>query len=244
MGKIYKCIKGTKDKKSNLNSMRQYFRQKQEIDKELEKIILPVIKEKKLKILDAGCGIGHVINLLNKISPKSEFYGIDEIPYLINEAKKISVNKKNFHFKVQNIYKLTEKNNYDISINWKTISWLPYYEKLLQILFKVTKKHIFLSSLFYDGDIDFEIKVKEYKSDVGKSGDFVFYNVYSIPKFKRFAKSLGAKKIHIYDFDINKDIPQTKNDRMGTHTMTLKNGKRLQISGVLVMNWKIIRIDL
>ena len=27
--------------KSNLNSMRQYFRQKQEIDKELEKIILP-----------------------------------------------------------------------------------------------------------------------------------------------------------------------------------------------------------
>ena len=94
MGKIYKCIKGNKDKKSNLNSMRQYFRQKQEIDKELEKIILPVIKEKKLKILDAGCGIGHVINLLNKISPKSEFYGIDEVPYLINEAKKISLNQK------------------------------------------------------------------------------------------------------------------------------------------------------
>ena len=66
----------------------KYFKQKQEIDKELEKIITPLIKDKKLKILDAGCGIGHVINLLNKISPKSEFYGIDEIQYLINEAKK------------------------------------------------------------------------------------------------------------------------------------------------------------
>ena len=244
MGKIYKYIDGNKDKKITLNSMRGYFRQKQEIDKELEKIITPLIKNKKLKILDACCGLGHVTNLLNKISPKSEFYGIDQVPYLINEAKKISVNKKNFHFKVQNIYKLTDKNNYDISINWKTISWLPYYEKLLKILFKVTKKHIFLSSLFYEGDIDFEIKVRQYKSDVGKSGGFSFYNVYSIPKFKRFVKSLGAKKIHIFDFDIKKDIPRPKNDRMGTYTTTLKNGKRLQISGALVMNWKIIRIDL
>ena len=224
--------------------MKKYFKQKQEIDKELEKIISPLIKDKELKILDACCGIGHVLNLLNKISPKSDFYGVDEISYLINEAKKISINKNNLHFKVQNIYKLTEKNFYDISINWKTISWLPYYEKLLKILFKVTKKHIFLSSLFYDGDIDFEIKVREYKSDVGKSGDFIFYNVYSLPKFKRFLKSLGAKKIHVYDFDIRKDIPKTKNDRMGTHTITLKNGKKLQISGAIVMNWKIIRIDL
>jgi len=44
MGKIYKNIDGDKDKKFNLNSMRGYFRQKQEIDKELEKIITPLIK--------------------------------------------------------------------------------------------------------------------------------------------------------------------------------------------------------
>jgi|TARA_B110000438_G_C15814646_1_gene651369 SAM-dependent methyltransferase len=244
MNKNYKCIDGDKDKNSNLKSMKKYFKQKQEIDKELEKIISPLIKNKELKFLDAGCGIGHVLNLLNKISPNSEFYGIDEIQYLINEAKKISANNKNFHFKVQNIYKLSEKNFYDISINWKTISWLPYYEKLLKILFDVTKKHIFLSSLFYDGDIDFEIKVRDYKSDIGKSDNFIFYNVYSLPKFKRFVKSLGAKKIHVYNFDIRKDIPKTKNDRMGTYTITLKNGKKLQISGAIVMNWKIIQIDL
>ena len=39
MGKIYKYIDGNKDKKITLNSMRGYFRQKQEIDKEQKKAL-------------------------------------------------------------------------------------------------------------------------------------------------------------------------------------------------------------
>jgi hypothetical protein len=31
---------------------------------------------------------------------------------------------------------------------------------------------------------------------------------------------------------------------MGTYTEKLENNKRIQISGAIVMSWKIIRIDL
>ncbi len=106
------------------------------------------------------------------------------------------------------------------------------------------KKHIFISSLFYDGDIDFEIKVREFQKDAGKTGFHSFYNVYSFPRFKEFALKLGAKNVEAHDFKIGIDIPKPPIDKMGTYTQKLTNGKRLQISGAVVMSWKIIRIDL
>jgi len=111
-------------------------------------------------------------------------------------------------------------------------------------LFSLTKKHIFLSSLFYDGDIDFEIKVREFKKEAGKENFNSYYNVYSYPHFEKFVYSLGAKKIESFNFEIEKDIPKPSKDIMGTYTERLESGKRLQISGAVIMSWKIIHIEL
>ena len=114
----------------------------------------------------------------------------------------------------------------------------------MKALFKVTKKHIFLSALFYDGDIDFEIKVREFKKEAGKDGLNLYYNIYSYPQFEKFVKSLGAKNIESFDFEIEKDIPKSSLDVMGTYTEKLQDGKKLQISGAVIMSWKIIHIEL
>lgn len=246
MDRKYTYFKGKADKESNIASMTKYVKNKQELDKFLEKLIGPLIQDKDLKILDACCGVGHILYFLNQISPKSTFVGVDQTAYLIEEAKKLCQDNKNMSFEVGDVYNLPSKypKEFDISINWKTISWLPYYDQLLKSLFAVTKKHIFLSSLFYDGDIDFEIKVREFKKEAGKDGFNAFYNVYSFPHFKEFVYGLGAKNIEAYDFEIGIDIPKPPIDQMGTYTVKLENGKRLQISGAVVMSWKIIRIDL
>ena len=136
------------------------------------------------------------------------------------------------------------KKKFDVSISWKTISWLPYYDQMLKDLIHITKNHIFLSSLFYEGDIDFEIKVREFKKESGQDGFNSYYNVYSLPQFKKFVYSLGVKNIEVYNFDIDIDIPRPPIDQMGTYTVKLENSKKLQISGAVVMSWKIIRIDL
>jgi len=242
----YNYYDGNKDKDFNISKMYDYVKDKQELDKSLEKQISPFIVDKKLKILDACCGIGHISNLLSELSPQSIFFGIDQSSYLIKEAKKISKNKKNLSFEIGDLYDFSNKfqKEFDISVIWKTISWLPYYEQIIKDLMSMTKNHIFISSLFYDGDIDFEIKVREFKKESGKNHFNNYYNVYSLPRFKKFVFDLGAKNIEVYNFNMNIDIPKPPIDEMGTYTEKLENNKRIQISGAVVMSWKIIRIDL
>jgi ubiquinone/menaquinone biosynthesis C-methylase UbiE len=242
----YQYFDKDEDQDFNISGMKKYIYTKQEIDKELEKIISPIIKGKKLKILDACCGIGHIMNFLSEKNKESEFVGIDQTGYLIENAKKSFKDKKNLFFETGDIYKIKEKykKNFDVTINWKTISWLPYYDQILKDLVYMTKDHIFLSSLFYEGDIDFEIKVREFKKDSGKKDFNSFYNVYSLPQFKKFVYGLGVKNIEVYDFDIKIDIEKQSVDKMGTYTEKIENGKRLQISGAVLMSWKIIQIDI
>lgn len=246
MGSRYQYFKGKKDQKFVISSMKKYVKEKQEMDKFLEKLISPVIKKDSIKILDACCGIGHIPYFLTKINPKTQFVGIDQTDYLITEAKKLCKNNENIRFEVADVfdYVKNHKKKFDVCINWKTISWLPYYTDFVKALFKMTNKHIFLSSLFYEGDIDFQVKVQEFKKDNGKNDFNSYYNVYSLPKFKKFLSDLGAKKIHVHDFDIKKDIKKPPINQMGTYTEKLVNGKRLQISGIVIMHWKIIQIDL
>ena len=133
-----------------------------------------------------------------------------------------------------------------MALSRAVISWMPYYEDFVKALFAVTKKHIFISSLFYEGDVDFVTKVTMYKGESGTNSVPAeeYRNVYSLPRFKRFIKELGAKNVEAFDFEIGIDLPKAPVDQMSTYTEKLISGKRLQISGAVLMNWKWIRIDL
>lgn len=246
MKKNYTYAKGEKDKDFVIGSMKKYVQQPQELDRLLRSLIAPVIEGEELQVLDAACGIGHLSYLLSDLSPQSSFLGVDQTPYLIEQAKELCRERERIAFEVADIYDLPARypKQFDVSISWKTISWLPYYERMVQSLVAVTKKHVFLSSLFYDGDIDFEIKVREFKKEAGKDDFNAYYNVYSFPHFKEFVYGLGVKDIQSHDFEIAIDLPRPPLDQMGTYTVRLQDGKRLQISGAVVMSWKVIRIDL
>ena len=75
MERRYTYFKGNKDKEFCIASMRKYVDKKQEMDKFLERLIIPIIQDKNLKILDACCGIGHILYFLSEISLKSTFLG-------------------------------------------------------------------------------------------------------------------------------------------------------------------------
>jgi len=242
----FNFFKGENDKDFNISAMKKYVNEKQEMDKKLESLVAPIIRLGNFKILDACCGIGHLSYFLSDINLSNTFLGVDQTPYLIEEAQKLCSAKSNVSFEVNDMHHLSDRYQkfFDVSIIWKTISWLPYYEEIIQELFKVSKKHIFLSSLFYDGDIDFEIKVREYKKQSGKENFNSYYNVYSFPKFERFVQSLNCKKIHSWNFDISLDIPRGDPDFMGTYTLKLYDGERIQISGAIIMSWKIVHIEL
>lgn len=237
---------GESDKGFNVASMRKYVENKQEMDKALEAMIRPYLMDGTPAVLDVCCGIGHVLYSLSEMNPGATFKGIDQTPYLIEEAKGLNSGRKNVSFEVGDLFALPDHyaKQFDLSINWKTLSWLPSYEDALVALMRVTKKHIFLSSLFYDGDIDFEIKVRQYKKEGTDQGGFFYYNIYSLPRFIRFVKEHGARHVETQDFNISIDLPRGDIDHMGTYTVPLANGSRMQMSGALALPWKLIRIDL
>ena len=244
MYKRYKSYRG--DKEYNLKETTKYTLRKQEMDKEIEIAVAPYIDGKRLTILDAGCGVGHLTHLLHSLSPSSSFIAIDQADFLIKEAKKLYGAKPNCQFVRGDIedYAKDHKKSVDISISRAVLSWVPYYENFLRALFRLTREHIFLTSLFYEGDIDFITQVREFRSNVGKRDFTEYRNVYSLPRFERFARKLGGKAVTVNDFDIGIDLSKGPVDRLGTYTVRLEGGKRLQISGAVLMNWKTIRIDI
>ena len=96
----YKYHDEEKDKEFEINSYKKCVTEKREFDKYLEKLISPYIIGKNLQILDAPCGIGHISYFLSEISPQSKFLGIDQTPWIIEEAKKLCKDKKNISFEV------------------------------------------------------------------------------------------------------------------------------------------------
>lgn len=63
---------------------------------------------------------------------------------------------------------------------------------------------------------------------------FGIHKIYD--EWPKIAKESYQTEYTLADFD---DI-----NHMGTYTINLENGKKLQVSGALMMPWKVIRIDL
>jgi hypothetical protein len=53
-------------------------------------------------------------------------------------------------------------------------------------------------------------------------------------------KDKGYTVFKYCPFEMDIDLPKPEHTLMGTYTKTLPNGKRLQISGPLLMNWYFI----
>jgi ubiquinone/menaquinone biosynthesis C-methylase UbiE len=230
-----------------LQSMRAYLHHKPEQVKFFEELVGPYLKE-DVSVLDACCGIGDLVYFLAQLNPNARFTGVDKAAFLIDEARTHFADHPNVTFEPGDIYALAEqfgKKSFDLSVCKQTLSWLPSYGKPVEELMAVTRRTVFVSSLFYDGRIDFETRVREHTTDAGRDGYNAFYNVYSFHIFREFCLDRGAKDVVGFDFNIGIDLPRPANpDRMGTYTVQLTSGERLQISGALLMPWKIVRIDL
>lgn len=230
-----------------ISTHRGIFASEPEMVKFLKHIITNsnIALDQEYFIGDICCGLGHISYHLKDIFPNSKFLGIDINEEQIDVAKQIfsDFNLNNiFSFETGDIYNL-KKYEFDIVINWMTLSWLEDYKEPIKNIIFATKDrgHIFISSLFNDNDVDIYNKIFDYTRPSGKAGISAHYNTYCIRKFNEYLYSLGVSNVEVYDFEINVDLPKTT-DGLGTYTLRLEDGKRIQISGGYLMNWKIIHI--
>lgn len=139
-------------------------------------------------------------------------------------------------------YRIDKKwqEKFDGIISFQTLSWLPEYKEPIKKLVELRPNWIAISSLFYDGDIEYTNKVKNYyRPKADKPYTECYYNIYSINRVREFFAELGYKKFEYVPFEIDIDLPKTTKD-IGTYTTKTEDGKRIQISAGLMLPWYFI----
>lgn len=201
-------------------------------------------KVKGQKILDICCGYGRLIHFLNEFDSEQAYYGIDYEEDLIKKGKRQFKSFPNIKFEHSDAYNLSKNypnKAFDITINYKTLYCMPYYEAFILELLKVTKNKIFITSPFYDGDIDFITKIYTNQS----KDNFIYLNTYSLPKFKKFCKNYGVKAVNTIDMKLDFDLPPLKDkNKLQTFTVNMAEGSRLEVTGNIILSWKLVELVL
>ena len=229
-----------RDKEYHMGQFKRIYRSTEVFTEKIKPYI-----QSSSSVCDMACGCGANTAYLAQMFPEISFTGIDFNP---NDVKigsdiiKNDLNLKNVTLKSGDWYHPSQEdiNVYDGIVSFQTLSWLPGYKKEIACLAELNPKWIAISSLFFEVQIDFDIKIHEYdRKDADGSRDS-YYNIYSLPKVREEFDKLGYHNFEFFKFDIDIDIPQSHPNHMGTYTQKTEDGKRLQISGSLLMPWYFI----
>jgi SAM-dependent methyltransferase len=182
-------------------------------------------------VVDAGCGAGGPTAYLAKNYPQCDFLGIDVSNELIARAQIAD----NLHFAVADLERLDPIMDVDGVVLFQVLSWLEdYCVPLAQITHRLKPRWLAFSTLLYDGNIDCRITVNEVFRP-----RWSFYNIYSLPRLNVWMQeTCGYRLAKAEPFAIDIDLEKPADpDIMGTYTLNLKSGGRLQCSGPLHLPW-------
>lgn len=205
------------------------------------------IYQEDLQILNVGCGGGANIYWFKKYFPKWKFTGIDIDRKVLEVARKMNRKVKvdevvfrEINFLEIEDYFSAKSFDYIFFIQFLSFVNLDFPIFLKKAIY-LAKKGIFLNSLFCDGWI--EQYTTAYDLDQGWEG---LYKIYSIERFKKIVSEMMGDSvcIEMERFEIDIDIPKPKKPRFGTYTVKTKKGKRLQISGYMLMPWYNVLIKI
>jgi len=154
----------------------------------------------RLRILDAGCGIGKTSCYIAKYY-NCEVVGIDITKLCIDKAKKLAKKIKLDHkveFKIADIYSLPFKDEYfDIVITENVFSFIKNKDKALKELIRVTKYGGYIG-----GNICFRYTKLSYeeKNDLEKISDEVYKSEqfpYTLEELKNLFEKHSLKEIKL-----------------------------------------------
>lgn len=203
-------------------------------------------------VLDAGTGAGANMLHLADVFPTAHWTGIDLHEELLEIGREY-LDPACFTLRQSDMLRLEKDFGpkcFDVSLTILTLSWLDDYELAVEQLLAVTKKRLFILSLFSDSALDAFIRVVDRMKGPEKhlagphEGLDGRYNIYSLPRFREFLKQRGAKEIVAEPYEIDIDLPQPDHKGMGTWTERMADGRRLQLSGPLWMQWWFVAIGL
>jgi SAM-dependent methyltransferase len=197
---------------------------------------------KEASVLDLGSGMGASMGYMARRFPRTSFTGFE-----LNNDFCVEGNRMLAEFDIPNAH-ILQGDLYDMPptfhgtfngvVSLQTLSWLPDFREPIKRMIGLNPQWIAVTSLFYDGPVNTRIEVQDYSTPTeGSPYHEGFYNIYSLPLVRSLFAEHGFKEFHSMPFWIDTDVEKTASGGMGTYTVRLKDDRRLQISGPLLMSW-------
>lgn len=207
--------------------------------------VLGPTAEEPLAILDVACGAGANMSYLSEYFPAASWTGVDTAEDFLDVGRE-RLPSDRFRLLSADLFELDQvfkPDEFDVAFSIQTLSWLPDYESALIQMLSCAASWVFVTSLFSDSDFDAFTTVVDRTVPESERLEH-FYNVYSLPRLEAFCERQGIREMRVQDFDIDIDIPKPKHGKMSTYTMPAADGRKLQLSGPLLLPWKFIALRL
>jgi len=197
------------------------------------------------KILDVGCGYGATLHYLKEKNPQINFIGIDYNPDNIDKAKYYAkINGfSDLNFETGDWFNLPKKfeNYFDGVFSIYTLCCFKNIDQAISSLCELNPEWISFISLFYDGDLDVLIHIRDDNwpeiDDDNPDGDF---NIFSIEKTKKIFDKYDYE-VEIKQFFPSAPIPKDENNKgRGSYTINTEMNEHSVFSGPVYLPWHIV----
>lgn len=197
-----------------------------------------------MSVLDIPCGTGHYYKKIKELGPM-EYIGIDMDEGALLIATDVWKNALHANFMKGNINNIPlDNNSQDIVYCHNLLLHLRDYKKPISELFRVSKRYIFIRSLFDKETVIRESNTpKDYKGIFPKKS---YYNTYNIDEVLEFIKSLGKVKMSVLDDNGVISVKQVREQAVSINAekskLTQSNSGKQEWDGI-DLNYKLIIIE-
>jgi ubiquinone/menaquinone biosynthesis C-methylase UbiE len=144
------------------------------------------------KILDAGCGTGSLLGMLNKINKTLQLYGIDISPVMLKIAKKKLIKA---NFKLSSVEKINEKEFYDYIFSTDAFHHYENQDLAMRNFYRALKKEGRLVIIDFDFGIFNHIFHKIEPGNNKMNSSLEFMNL-----FKKYGfKEIKQKRVGLFN---------------------------------------------
>lgn len=231
------------DKQESDKYYRSSLEIKTEQQKQLENLLRPLNLQPQ-SIADIACGGGGTSYHLSALYPHAAYTLIDMNEDAVSLARNATQGLKATYL-VGDMYDLPmESDSFDLVVCWQTLSWISKPDVALRELVRICKPgaKVYASSLFNaHHDVDVYSTVMDHTRPSSEQGLSYAYNTYSVSSVRGWVAGL-VSQVRMHAFEIPIDLTHAGRG-LGTSTVRLEGGGRLQVSAGMLLNWGILEVQ-
>jgi len=222
--------------------VKEYYLKSVALKTEQQKFLETLIKNnncKPLTVIDVSCGGGGTCFHLSKfLDSKTQYTLIDLNPDAIEIAKN-TTKGMNAQCIVSDLFTQEEKyGKFDLVLCMQTLMVLDNPFDVIEEMLNLCSPsgRVIISSLFNENhDVNITSSIEDLSRPSSLNKLKYEYKTYAIgPIIQKFEEKV--KGINYYPFSVDIEIP-SQGRGIGTFTQKLSNGKYIEISGGVLMNW-------